>query len=183
MAEKGKKIPKRRLSIENISSRTDEEKGFDDMVAITLGDKSKLSDAKTSDPSNKKLLDSFGNVISKDVHKRKILKIIAVVCIAIAVTVGVGFEYYREQTDGKIRVYYSAEDLVGEDYKAVVKKLERQGFTNVETEAIDDLVTGWVTEEGEVEAVEIDGDDDFSSNLRYYPDAEVIVKYHSFSSD
>ena len=61
-----------------------------------------------------------------------------------------------------------------------VEQLEKQGFTNIVTEPIEDLVTGWITSDGEVEEVEIDGYTSFSSKSRYLPNVKIVVRYHTF---
>lgn len=53
----------------------------------------------------------------------------------------------------------------------------------ITTIPVDDLITGWVTKDGEVEKVEIDGYSTFSSSSRFLPDVEIVVTYHTFSSD
>ena len=90
-------------------------------------------------------------------------------------------DHHNQQIDGKIRVNYSSENLLGEDYAEVVNRLEKRGFTNIKTEPIDDLITGWITKDGEVEEITIEGDNSFSPGSRYLPDVEIIVRYHTFS--
>jgi len=45
------------------------------------------------------------------------------------------------------------------------------------------LITGWITKDGEVEEVEIDGYTTFSSSSRFLPDVEIVITYHTFSAD
>lgn len=78
-------------------------------------------------------------------------------------------------------INYSSSDFEGNNYEQVISQLEKQGFTNIKTQKIDDLVTGWITKDGEVEEVKIDGYSSFSTNSRYAPDVEIIVSYHTFS--
>lgn len=44
----------------------------------------------------------------------------------------------------------------------------------------EDLVTGWITKDGEVYKVSIDGDSDFDEGDIFPEDAEVVVTYHTF---
>lgn len=67
----------------------------------------------------------------------------------------------------------------GRDYLDVVKNFEEKGFTNIKTEALGDLVTGWLTKEGEVESVSVDGDEDYSADIWYPNNVEVIITYHT----
>ena len=187
MKKKGQAIRSRKLEIENPSARSMEQKGFDDMVAITLGDKGKVYTSQSSSVSivNEKNTGSFYDLIQKEDGERKklllILGIIAIVCITIILITVKLIEYHREQTDGKISVNYSSSDFKGEDYKKVIEQLEKQGFTNIVTEPIEDLITGWITSDGEVEEVEIDGYTSFSSKSRYLPNVKIVIRYHTFS--
>ena len=88
----------------------------------------------------------------------------------------------KESNDsvGKIIVNISSSELVGENYEDVVSNLEKAGFTNIETEVLDDLVTGWLKKDGEVEKVEIDGTTSFSSDSKFEPNSKIVVTYHTF---
>ena len=50
-------------------------------------------------------------------------------------------------------------------------------------EAIDDLIFGWLTEDGEVEKVTVDGDEDYSADTWVAADVEVIIYYHTFPQE
>lgn len=71
-------------------------------------------------------------------------------------------------------------DYKGEQYEAVVQELEDLGFYNIETTEKKDLVTGWITKDGEVYKVSIGGDSDFDEGDIFPKDAEVVVTYHTF---
>jgi hypothetical protein len=77
----------------------------------------------------------------------------------------------------------SSSHLKGEDYQDVVSKLRSAGFTNVITATIDDLVTGWLTKDGEVEKVSVDGSTDFQANSKFPKGAEIVVTYHTFPKE
>lgn len=83
----------------------------------------------------------------------------------------------------QIRMPASSADFSGENYRDVVDDLEEAGFTNVETKALGDLVTGWLNKDGSVEEVGVDGDSVFSTDSRYPRDVEIEVSYHSFPPD
>lgn len=68
----------------------------------------------------------------------------------------------------------------GKDYTEVIEDFEKQGFTNIKTQKLDDLITGWLTKDGEVESVSVDGDTDYSPDVWYPNDVEVIITYHTF---
>lgn len=85
-----------------------------------------------------------------------------------------------KKSDGKISVGVSSSELVGRNYEEVVSTLQNAGFTNIETEVLDDLIFGWLTEDGEVENVEIEGSTTFSSDSRFETSAKIVVVYHTF---
>lgn len=68
----------------------------------------------------------------------------------------------------------------GRDYQEVYEQFEKKGFTNIQFEVLDDLVTGWLTKDGEVESVSVDGDTGYSADKWYPADVEVIITYHTF---
>lgn len=85
-----------------------------------------------------------------------------------------------DSADSKINPPDSASSFEGEDYQDVVTRFKKAGFTNVQTKAQEDLITGWLTKEDEVDKVSIDGETDFMSSDRYDSDAKVVVTYHAF---
>ena len=46
-----------------------------------------------------------------------------------------------------------------------------------------DLVTGWINEEGEVAKVSINGVTNFSNYDKFSPESEIVISYHSYSSE
>lgn len=70
--------------------------------------------------------------------------------------------------------------MEGLNYNDVVSKFENAGFTNIKTEAIDDLITGWLTKDGDVEEVLVGGDVDYLSDKWMPVDTEVVIRYHTF---
>jgi len=71
----------------------------------------------------------------------------------------------------------------GRDYQDVVNNFKDKGFTNIKTEELADLVTGWIHKEGEVESVSVGGDKDYSPDVWCPNDVEVVITYHTFPKD
>lgn len=71
----------------------------------------------------------------------------------------------------------------GSSYQEVVNDFKEKGFKNIKTEKLEDLITGWMTKDGEVESVSVDGDKDYSPDVWYPSDVEVIITYHTFPKD
>lgn len=85
-----------------------------------------------------------------------------------------------ETSDNRIKMPASSSDFEGTHYLEVSDTLESAGFTNVQTEVLKDLVFGWLTKDGEVEKVAVDGDTIFSTDDKYNPDVEITITYHTF---
>jgi len=62
----------------------------------------------------------------------------------------------------------------------MVTQFKGAGFTNVSTKEIDDLILGWLTEDGQVKEVSIGGKTSFSTSDSFAADAPVVVGYHIF---
>ena len=69
------------------------------------------------------------------------------------------------------------------NYEELETQFLDAGFVNVRTEVIYDIITGWITKDGSVESVSINGDTDFSEYASYRPDVEVIITYHTFKKN
>lgn len=70
--------------------------------------------------------------------------------------------------------------MKGRQYQEVVEDFEEKGFTNIQLDKLEDLVTGWMTKDGEVEKVSVGGDEDYSPDKWVVNDAAVIITYHTF---
>ena len=77
----------------------------------------------------------------------------------------------------------SSKDYKNENYIDVLEDLESAGFTNIKFEIIYDLITGWLTSNGEIEEVLIDGNPSFFKGDIFAKDTEIIIKYHTWASD
>lgn len=86
----------------------------------------------------------------------------------------------KEKGPVRVRPPFSSSQLATVDYQTVVSQFEHAGFTNVTTEPIPDLITGWWTGDGEVEEIIIDGSATFMHSDTFSPDVTVVVRYHTF---
>jgi predicted small lipoprotein YifL len=109
---------------------------------------------------------------------KRTIVVLSVIVLAISLA-GCG----SKEGDGKINLPISSRDLKNANYQDVVAEFENAGFTNVQTEVLDDLVFGWLTKDGEVEEVSVDGYTSFSTDSRYPADVEIVVSYHTFPAD
>ena len=85
--------------------------------------------------------------------------------------------------DNEIIIPLDAKKYKGENYKQVVQELTDAGFEDVDAELIYDIVTGWLTEDGEVEKVSIGGDTEFEEGEYASEDAHVVVTYHTYKKN
>lgn len=109
--------------------------------------------------------------------KELITSLLAMLLVLVLAACGSG-----DNTDNKIKVPDSSTGLKGEDYKDVMTLLQVAGFTNIEVNVLDDLITGWLTKDGEVEKVSINGATSFSASSKYPHDAKIVITYHTFPS-
>ncbi len=73
-----------------------------------------------------------------------------------------------------------SKDAKGMDYADVKDKFEVAGFENIKTYVLYDVITGWITGDGEVKSITIDDNEDYTTYEDFRPDAEVIITYHSY---
>ncbi len=88
-----------------------------------------------------------------------------------------------ESHEGEAKTPSGSSAQKGRDYQDVVKDFESKGFINIQTEPLYDLVIGWLTKDGEVEEVSVDGDKDYSPDKWYQNDVEVVITYHTFPEE
>ena len=77
----------------------------------------------------------------------------------------------------------SSKDAKGENYRKIIRKFEREGFTNITVQAEYDLLTGWIIGDGAVKSITIDGDKNYICSDEYRADVEVVIVYHALKRD
>ncbi len=81
-----------------------------------------------------------------------------------------------EESKGKVTVG-DCDDLLGEDYEAVLAHFEAAGFTDIELIDLDDSgILFW--KKGKVAMILIGGKIDFEETDWFWPDTKVIISYH-----
>jgi hypothetical protein len=105
-------------------------------------------------------------------------KILLFLCLMVAI---ISISACSSEPDTNLlKVSKSSDEIVGEDYQTVISEMKKTGFTNIETKVLDDLITGFLTSDGEIEQVEINGDTEFSANDSYQKDSKIVITYHTF---
>ena len=61
-----------------------------------------------------------------------------------------------------------------------MRRFKDAGFNNIALEVEYDIITGWMTDDGEVKSVVINGDNKFSTGKEYRADAEIVITYHTY---
>lgn len=89
----------------------------------------------------------------------------------------------EEQDPNMLTIDKSSDEMVGANYESIISGLESTGFTNIETKVLDDLVTGWLTKDGEIEQVEVNGEVEFGANDSFLKDSKIVVTYHTFPEE
>lgn len=107
--------------------------------------------------------------------------IVAIIAIAImsAVLPGVGNSLIVV-TEGYAMVPAASNSLLRRDFQEVVADFEAAGFINITTEGMGDLITGWLTRDGSVREVSIDGISSFDADRVFPVDVEIVIIHHSF---
>lgn len=77
----------------------------------------------------------------------------------------------------------TSKEAKGMNYLDVIDEFENAGFVNITTVVEYDIVTGWLTDDGEVKSVTINGEKKFDSYDEYRLDAEVVVTYHTLKKN
>ncbi len=80
----------------------------------------------------------------------------------------------------EIAVPMSSKEAKGSNYKNVEKAFKDAGFVNVSTKVEYDIITGWLTDDGEVESVMVDRGQKYGSGDKYKLNSEVVITYHTF---
>jgi hypothetical protein len=106
---------------------------------------------------------------------------VLIVCIIFIVLAGCGGD--SSEHEGEAKTPSGSKIQEGKNYQDVINDFEEKGFTNIKTEKIEDLITGWITKDGEVEEVSVGGDVKYSPDQWVSSDTEVIIKYHTFKKE
>ena len=75
---------------------------------------------------------------------------------------------------------FSHKDAKKLDYLEAVNELKTLGFVNIKLVPIKDLVFGWLTKDGEVDKIIINGLEKYTTEDKFRPDVEIVVHYHTF---
>lgn len=83
----------------------------------------------------------------------------------------------------EIAVPMSAKAAKKLTYTDLEKQFKEAGFVNISLVAECDLITGWLTKDGSIESISVNGQTEFDEYATYRPDDPVVITYHTFSKD
>lgn len=109
--------------------------------------------------------------------KKMLSMLMAIISVFVLVACG-----NSKKHEGEAKTPNDSSTQNGKNFEDLIKEFESNGFINVKTEKIEDLIVGWLTKDGEVESVSVGGDTEYKANKWYPNDIEVIIKYHTFKS-
>ena len=88
-------------------------------------------------------------------------------------------EYYRLKITIGNKTSYFTENKAG-NYSSIVSSLKSMGFTNITLYRNNDLFNGWVTKEGSIASITINGGDSFESTDSFYYDVPIVIIVNTF---
>ena len=96
---------------------------------------------------------------------------------------GSSYEYTKEPTTAaqKIKIPVADKECKGYYYD-VYESFEKAGFSNVETEGLNDLLSKDKTKNEQITEVTVDGKKSFKKGDKVMSDVEVVIKYHSMKT-
>ena len=88
----------------------------------------------------------------------------------------------RRVPDGTVRIPSSIDDYSNKSFQAVESLFRGAGFTNIQCVPLGDLTTGFFKKPNMVDSITINGNDidNYDSDEPFYPNAAVMISYHSF---
>ncbi len=106
---------------------------------------------------------------------------VLIACILVIALAGCGGNSNKHKGEAKTPSGSSVQK--GSDYHDVINEFKEQGFKNIKTKKLEDLITGWITKDGEVESVSVDGNTDYSADDWYPNNVKVVITYHTFPAE
>lgn len=85
---------------------------------------------------------------------------------------------------GQIQMPEDYNDLDGDNYKTVVKKLENAGFTNIELVDLADLKVAVLYDDGEIDTIKVNDESNYFNKGDWFdPNTKIVIVYHSLTED
>ena len=134
-----------------------------------------------------KSLDTFGEKYPflhlENPSIRYLIQTLAILLLILVLFPMLGGNDSKPDSNGRILLPSIIRNYKDENFEDAVHELKDDGFTNVSTVALGDLILGWLNKEGEIASVKVGGVTKFESSGRYATDVEIVIEYHSFPKD
>ena len=111
----------------------------------------------------------------EDRKVKRLLYMIAVCALAASLSACGGSREGMVQTPANMRMQR------GRNYKEVIEDFEDKGFTNIQTETIEDLEYGHTFRNGHVEQISVGGDTNYDAGVLVPKDTKVVIRYHTYN--
>ena len=89
-------------------------------------------------------------------------------------------KYMETREITHIKVPASAEDYINRNYEEVKNELCAYGFNNIAFIQKKDLIIGWLTKDGAVKEISINGKSNFRKKAKFRSDSRIVIVYHTF---
>lgn len=81
----------------------------------------------------------------------------------------------------KIKIPFSSKQTYKQNCEKIISILKNVGFTKIKRIELDDLVTGWINKEDSIQAIKINGNENFNASQSFNYDVEIKIIYHTFT--
>ena len=125
--------------------------------------------------------------LTTESEKQKTLIIVEVgnvkriACMIIACLLAASLAGCRGADENMVKTPADMRMQRGRNYREVIEDFEDKGFTNINTETIEDLEYGHTFRNGHVETISVGGDTDYDAGVLVPSDIKVIIRYHTYN--
>ena len=118
--------------------------------------------------------------IVETVAKKAIIKTVGSVATQAAISTIDALGRNRIIDIPNINVPFSSESCRGRNFEEVKDELVAHGFMDISLLPKKDLINGWLTKDGSIEKITINGRDNFKKKSAFSEHAKVVIVYHTF---
>ena len=97
--------------------------------------------------------------------------------------------FLRKESKLSIEYYYlrseigkTANDIVKKDYREIKAELESKGFSNVQFQKSNDLITGWVNKEETIKSITINGTSEFAESDVFDYNVPIVITVNTYKN-
>ena len=143
-------------------------------ININKRDEARIKEIESKEKLKIKQLENIEKQKNREHIEQKWVAIILIFAIAVIFSIYFFYNY------NVISMPMSSNMYENENYEQVIKELKDAGFVNIATAENQDLITGWITKDGSVEKVSINGNYNFEKGDSFPKNATIVITYHTF---